>query len=71
MKIHVTYSLAHLKPDLRPLHGPQTWPWWKLVSMSICEISWSPLSSGRRLWIYTRWGAVHVDVILDKRKRPL
>lgn len=49
-------------------HGPQTWPWWKLFSVSMAELEVYRPSTGHRLWIYTRRGAVHFDLIFDRRK---
>ncbi|BCA04180.1 hypothetical protein [Bradyrhizobium diazoefficiens] len=44
-------------------HGPVSWPWWRLISVSVCRCShdaysyfWiTPISWN--VWIYTCWGA--------------
>lgn len=50
-----------------PRHGPQVWPWWLLFSMSLIKLEVCTPSTGRRLWVYTRWGALYADFILDRR----
>lgn len=43
-----------------PAHGPQTWPWWRLVSFSWVRLGQginTATGRGRRIWAYTRWGA--------------
>lgn len=50
-------------------HGPQSWPWWVAVSYLRCTISAAPPSLGRRLWVYTRWGAFFIDFYVDARER--
>ena len=69
MKIQFSCSFAHLKRWLRPAHGPQTWPWWRLVSPSLHRLPHvcSP-STGYRLWVYTRWGSIFFDIFFDRRK---
>lgn len=43
----------------RPSHGPQVWPWWKLLSFNVVELRCYDQSHlGRRVWIYTRWDAL-------------
>ena len=48
-----------------PTHGPQVWPWWKLVTIHIAgpcshdpaDYFWiTPISYN--IWVYTRWGAL-------------
>ncbi|KAF1008984.1 MAG: hypothetical protein GAK28_00616 [Luteibacter sp.] len=61
-------SFAHFRSDLRPLHGPQTWPWWRQLACKALRLQvWAP-STGYRLWVYTRWGACFFDVFIDRRK---
>jgi len=71
MRIHLMQSFAHLRPELRPLHGPQIWPWWKLMSFGPCRLDCHAPTSGYRLWVYTRWGAWFADIYFDRRPRPL
>src|SRR5262245_9867852 len=43
-------------------HGPKSWPWWRLCSISIVK----PLHVKRWyriIWLYTRWGAHSLDVM--------
>lgn len=61
MKIKFDYSLAHFAKDLRPHHGPQVWPWWKVFSLGLYRLEISKPHTGYRLWLYTRWGAGFVD----------
>jgi len=53
-------------------HGPcsQYWPWWKLFSWCAVGCNNMPEISNGRLWLYTRWGACHVDVVIDRRPQP-
>ena len=50
-------------------HGPQTWPWWRLVVPSVNSIGVQKPSTGWRLWLYTRWGALSFDVYFDRRPK--
>ncbi|WP_125124276.1 MULTISPECIES: hypothetical protein [Phytobacter] len=67
MKIKFELSTAHFAEDLRPSHGPQFWPWWRLISFSVVRQDIRPPSTGRRMWFYTRWGAGYVGVYIDRR----
>jgi hypothetical protein len=59
---------AHWKPWPNGVrHGPQSWPWWRLVSPSIIKLDVHSPSFGWRLWLYTRWGAWCGDVYVDRR----
>lgn len=69
MRIRVNGSAAHWRDDLRVKHGPQTWPWWRLASFSVVRLEVYPPTTGYRLWVYTRWGALHGDVVFDRRKQ--
>lgn len=70
MRIKFSKSFAHFQPKLHLAHGPQTWPWWRLASFGPVRLSSVVLpSTGYRLWVYTRWGACHFDVFLDRRVR--
>lgn len=57
-------------PCYMPAHGPQDWqerPFWKFISFLVCKLSVHPPSIGKRLWIYTRWGSAHFDIVFDRR----
>ncbi|MEG8824735.1 hypothetical protein U4T63_22855 [Klebsiella pneumoniae] len=69
MKIKFEHSVAHFANDLKPTHGPQKWPWWRLVSFSLVPISVYSPSYGLRLWMYTRWGADYLDIYFDRRQK--
>ncbi len=69
MKIKFEHSVAHFSKDLKPSHGPQKWPWWRLVSFSLVPITVYSPSYGLRLWIYTRWGAGYVGIYIDRRAK--
>lgn len=56
----------------RPLqcaHGPQVWPWWRLVTPSFISLHVHPPSSGYRLWLYTRWGSPCFDIYFNRRDK--
>ncbi len=43
----------------RPTHGPQSWPWWRLLVVNVVrcrDALQTPLPSWN-VWAYTRWGA--------------
>lgn len=43
-------------------HGPQKWEWWRLAAFHYCELTcYDHTHLGRRIWVYTRWFAFHVD----------
>lgn len=68
--IDLTGSLAHLKGYVGTQHGPQVWPWWCQVSLSLVQLGREPWDSGfvgKRLWVYTRYGAIYFDVCVDRR----
>jgi len=52
---------------VRCSHGPQEWPWWRVVSLSLVRLEVHPPSLGFRLWAYTRWGSPCFDVYVDRR----
>ncbi len=60
-------SFAFGRPLKGCKHGPQAWPWWRIVSFSTNGIAVHKPSTGRRLWVYSRWGAIHFDVYFDRR----
>lgn len=69
--IYLEFSWAHWRPERSWLkngvaHGPQTWPWWLLFSWSYvtCEPIKKP-NWAKRLWVYTRWGALYFDFYVD------
>ncbi|BCU91116.1 Uncharacterised protein [Yersinia pseudotuberculosis] len=67
MKIKLELSTAHFAEDLKPSHGPQKWPWWRLFSISVVRQDIHRPSTGRRMWFYTRWGAGYMGIILVRR----
>ena len=71
MKIRLSGSLEHFSRAERDLiiHGPQTWPWWRLIAVKLYQLKISKPSSAWRLWIYTRWGALFGDLFLIKSLR--
>ena len=69
MKIKFEGSKAHFSHDMKPSHGPQQWPWWRLLSFGLVRQDIQRPSTGRRLWIYTRWGAFYVGIIIDMRAK--
>lgn len=48
-------------------HGPQTWPWWRIASFRCNHLVVCLPSTGRGFWIYTRWGAIALDLVIDRR----
>lgn len=68
MKLHVDWPNKY-NFLMKTFHGPQRWPFWKIVSISIVRCSGViPPSIGYNLWIYTRWGALLISMFLDRRK---
>lgn len=72
-QLSVNLSFAHWtgKPGGGCSHGPcsQSWPWWKFIAAKWCNISYGSGSHvGRRLWVYTRRGAIYVDFYIDRRE---
>jgi len=49
------YEIMRPGSRMRPHHGPQTWPWWRLVTVHVVRASSQQLAWN--IWIYTRWGA--------------
>lgn len=67
-KLKFRFSNAHYNDeDLRPSHGPQTWPWWRLLSIKVVRLDICLPSTGYRAWIYTKRGAVYFDLFIDRR----
>lgn len=48
-------------------HAPQKWPWWKWIAFRVSHISVCLPSTGRAIWVYTRWGALALDIVVDRR----
>lgn len=65
-------SVMRFKPaPVGVKHGPQSWPWWRLVSFKfhcIGCIQHAPLRT-YRIWIYSRWAAYCVDLFVDRRAK--
>lgn len=51
---------------MHPKHGPQEW-YWRLFSLAVNKLGVILPTTGYRLWVYTRWGAMHFDLIFDRR----
>ena len=71
MKIRLSSSMDHFSREERDLmkHGPQTWPWWRLMAIKLYKLKIRKPSSAWRLWIYTRWGASFGDLFLIRSSR--
>lgn len=67
MKIRTSTSFAQFRGGLRPKHGPQSWPWWRLFGVSVVRLEVVAPTTGYRLWLYTRWGAAYGDLVFDRR----
>lgn len=55
---------------LRPSHGPQVWPWWRLISFAAVYTNpgrQNPDVPAWNVWAYTRWGALVWWFAVDKR----
>lgn len=54
-------NLPHI---YHPTHGPQRWPWWRLLVIHIVRCSHDPYwyfwmtPISYNIWLYTRWGAL-------------
>lgn len=67
----------NLRSHWEPPHGstsgvkhkqcPKQWAWWRLLKLYPCNLDVAAPSSGHRLWVYTRWGAIYLDVYIDRR----
>lgn len=69
-----THETLRGKPKYRGVQHdeaprPHEWRWWKLFALNYCHLDVRKPSSGRRLWVYTRWGSVHFDIFVDRRSR--
>lgn len=53
---------------LHPTHGPQSWPWWRLLVFKPVRSRVQPPSLGWNLWFYTRWGAKVAELYIDRRR---
>ncbi|MCC4618468.1 hypothetical protein LL972_21195 [Xanthomonas campestris pv. asclepiadis] len=69
MRIRLNASTSHWRDGVPVQHGPQTWPWWRLLGLSLLRLDMHRPSTGYRLWFYTRWGALYGDVVFDRRKQ--
>lgn len=53
------------------LHGPQTWPWWRLLVVRAprCnrDLPPNPHAASWNIWFYTRWGAWCWSFAIDRR----
>ena len=58
---------THFADGMKVSHGPQKWPWWRLLSLSLVRIECGKPSTGWRVWFYTRDGAGHAGVYFDRR----
>lgn len=55
----------------RVVHGPQTWPWWRLISFSVAwPYKSKSLTYTASLWAYTRWGVRYASLTIDRRTVP-
>lgn len=46
---------------------PKSWPWWRIVAFYLGRLDIVAPTSGMRLWVYTRWGSIYADVVIDRR----
>lgn len=66
--------LICLKP-IQTKHGPdrKSMSWWRVVPVVVClgfRDGWWNYGvhySGRRLWLYTKWGAIHFDAWMQTK----
>lgn len=61
----IKFSKWFFKPNTCE-HGPQEWPWWKLISFYIVKKYVKMPSTGYALWIYTRWWALELECYFDR-----
>jgi hypothetical protein len=49
-------------------HGPQVWPWWKILSVNVVRCTHDPVWAfwitpiSYNIWIYSRWGALCLNL---------
>jgi len=66
----LTYSARDdWKWKWNPTHGPQTWPWWHLITIRAHWMDGRCSDPGKRkvgvrFWFYTRWVDQHIDVLV-------
>lgn len=51
-----------------PSHGPQSWPWWRLLSVTVVPMNGQCCDPGKkrvgyRVWCYSRWVDSHLDLL--------
>lgn len=69
LAVNINFTTAHWRSRFgMPLHGPQVWPWWLLFSLGLVNLQTCSPTTGKRLWVYTRWGAIYFEFILDRRR---
>jgi hypothetical protein len=65
-KCRVGRAQITIETGYKPSHGPQSWPWWRLLSLSLINLRvvnhFAAPGLYWRLWIYTRWGAALIDL---------
>lgn len=57
---------------MKPTHGPQTWPWWRVVSFKFINMTKANPGMNawaRRVWVYTRYGAIYIDFYINKKPK--
>lgn len=69
MRVRWFSSTYMLRKRIMPTHGPQSWPWWRLVAFRFCRLEVYAPTTGYILWVYTRWGPVTFEVVFDRRPR--
>lgn len=65
----IQFTASFSRPN-RCIHGPQTWRWWHVFSVSLIKLRVQAPTTGWRLWIYTRWWAYHFDIYFVRREDP-
>jgi len=57
---------VRLKPLPGCSHGPQTWPWWRMFSVSFTKLGVQPPSTGYAMLLYTRAGCRWFDLYFNR-----
>ena len=55
------FGMYHLESN-GCTHGPQTWPWWRLISFSFLNVHAPSGLHFWRFWYYTKNKAGHLDI---------
>jgi hypothetical protein len=65
-RLHLSYYAYSPSPE-GVRHGPQTWPWWRLLGIRVYKLQVHFPTTGKAIWVYTRWKAFNFTIVFDRR----